>query len=352
MKKLKQKICIIGLGRFGTLAAAILKPHFSVSAIDTNSYEVVERAKKLKINLVSIGQLGDFDVVILSVPISQTEMMIKKIAPYLKKGSLLVDTCSVKTLPCQWMKKYLPKSVEILGTHPMFGPVTSKFNLEKQSFQLEGLQIVLSPVRISGKKLEGIKTFLGKLRLKIIETTPENHDKQNAKTLSLVHFLGRALVASDITAQEIFTPGYADLLKIIPHTASDNWQLFFDMHNFNLFSEKVREAFLRNCDELEFKIARSNGADELESLRNIIDVIDRKVFTLLAKRFEMVEKVGKLKQKEGMAVQDKKREEEIIKDKIKKSKLNPRLVEDIYKTLFNHAYAIQKKTTVKKIGKN
>jgi prephenate dehydrogenase len=350
--KLKPKICIIGLGRFGTLAAAILKPHFSVSAIDINSSEATEKAEKLEIKLVSIEQLGNFDAVVLSVPISETEKMIKKIAPYLKKGSLLVDTCSVKTLPCRWMKKYLPKGVEILGTHPMFGPVTSKFDLEKQAFQLEGLQIVLSPVRISGKKLESIKTFLGKLRLKIIETTPKNHDKQNAKTLSLVHFLGRALVASDITEQEIFTPGYGDLLKIIPHTTSDNWQLFFDMHNFNLFSAKMRETFLQNCDELEFKIAKSNGADELNSLRNVIDVIDRKFFTLLARRFETVEKIGKLKQKEGVAVQDKKREDEIIKDKIKKLKLDPKLVGDIYKILFNYAYAIQKKTTLKKIRKN
>lgn len=352
MKKLKQKICIIGLGRFGTLAAAILKPHFLVSAIDTNSCEAVERAKKLKINLVSFGHLGDFDVVILSVPISQTKATIKKIAPQLKNGALLIDTCSVKTLPCRWMKRYLPKEVEILGTHPMFGPVTSKFNLEKQAFQLEGLQIVLCPVRISEKRLKSLKTFLEKLKLKIIETTPENHDKQNAKTLSLVHFLGRALVASDITSQKIFTPGYADLLKIIPHTVSDNWQLFFDMHNFNFFSGKVRETFLRNCDELEFKIAKSKGNSELESLRNVIDVIDQKVFMLLAKRFEIVEKVGKLKQKESVAVQDRKREVEMIKDKIKKLKLDPKLVEDIYKTLFNHAYAIQKKTALKKIGKN
>jgi prephenate dehydrogenase len=84
-----------------------------------------------------------------------------------------------------------------------------------------------------------------------------DHDKQNAKTLALVHFLGRALVASGVKEQQIFTPGYADLLKIIPHTASDNWQLFFDMNNFNPFAKKIREKFMRNCQDLDNKILNS-----------------------------------------------------------------------------------------------
>jgi prephenate dehydrogenase len=255
--KQKTKICIIGLGRFGTLAASILKQHFDVTAIDTNKKEILNKAKKLGIKLLKVEELKGIDVAILAVPICKTEGMIKKISPFLKKNSLLIDTCSVKTLPCRWMKKNARKDIEILGTHPMFGPVTSKFNFEKQTWILENLQIVICPLRINSQKLSLIKKFLKKLNLKIIETTPENHDKQNAKTLALVHFLGRALVAADIKEQEIFTPGYSDLLKIIPHTASDNWQLFYDMNNFNPFAQGIREKFLEKCLELNLKITDS-----------------------------------------------------------------------------------------------
>ena len=52
--------------------------------------------------------------------------------------------------------------------------------------------------RISEEKYKIIKQFLQKLELKIIETSPENHDKQNAKTLSLVHFVGRGLIKSGV----------------------------------------------------------------------------------------------------------------------------------------------------------
>ncbi|HAT73916.1 MAG: hypothetical protein US30_C0003G0016 [Candidatus Moranbacteria bacterium GW2011_GWF2_36_839] len=340
--KSKKKICIVGLGRFGTLIASILKKDFEVSVMVSDAKKYFEKAEKLGIKIIDKEDLKIFDIVILCPPISKTEQIIKEIGPFLKEKSLLVDTCSVKTLPCQWMKKHAPKNVEILGTHPMFGPVTTKFNLEKQTWKLDGLQIVLCPLRINQKKLEKIRKFLKKLKLKVIETTPQEHDRQNAKTLALVHFLGRALVTSGVKEQEIFTPGYADLLKIIPHTASDNWQLFFDMNNFNPFSEKIRKDFLRSCHNLDFKIAFSKGKDDLESSRNIIDSVDEKVFELLKIRFGEVRKIGKTKKKIGKNVRDTKREERIIENKVRKFKMDKELVENIYKAIFNHSYKIQK----------
>ncbi len=340
--KSKKKICIVGLGRFGTLIASILKKDFEVSAIVSDAKKYSEKAKNLGIKIIDKEDLKNFDIIILCPPISKTEQIIQEIGPLLKEKSMLVDTCSVKTLPCQWMKKHVPKNIEILGTHPMFGPVTTKFSFEKQTWKLDGLQIVLCPLRINQKRLESIRKFLKKLKLKVIETTPKEHDRQNAKTLALVHFLGRALVASGVKEQEIFTPGYTDLLKIIPHTASDNWQLFFDMNNFNPFSEKIRKDFLRSCHNLDFKIAASVGEDELESSRNIIDSVDEKIFELLKIRFGEVEKIGKIKKKSGKNVRDMEREERIIENKVKKFKMDKELVENIYKAIFNHSYKIQK----------
>ena len=88
----------------------------------------------------------------------------------------------------------------------------------------------------------------------MIVTTPENHDEQNAVTLSLVHFLGRSLFEAGIHEQRIFTPGFANLLKIYQHTTFDDMQLFYDMNNYNPFAEKVRRNFRAACDTIEKKI--------------------------------------------------------------------------------------------------
>ncbi|MDA3815323.1 MAG: prephenate dehydrogenase/arogenate dehydrogenase family protein [Patescibacteria group bacterium] len=351
MKK-KTKICIIGLGRFGSLVASILKSHFEVEAIEINQKEAQKRAQKIGIKLTDFKNIGEFDVVILTVPISETETIIKKLASGLKKRALLIDACSVKTLPCKWMKKYASKDVEILGTHPMFGPTTSKFDLEKQDWQIKGLQIILCPVRISQKRLACVKSFLNKMKLEIIEATPGDHDKQNAKTLALVHFIGRSLVASDVKEQKIFTPGYADLLKIIPRTASDNWQLFYDMNNYNPYAEKIRNKFIQSCNELDFKVAKSQGADNFDSFRNIINSIDQKIFWLFKKRFKVSEKIGKFKKKDGLPIKDRKREDDLIQKRASESKLEKSFIEKMYKIIFNQSIKLQKNNVIKKNSKS
>src|SRR5208283_3643199 len=66
--------------------------------------------------------ISESDILIVSVPINVTEDTIAEIAPKMKAGSLLMDLTSVKVKPVEAMRKFVPMDVEILGTHPMFGP--------------------------------------------------------------------------------------------------------------------------------------------------------------------------------------------------------------------------------------
>ena len=342
-KKSSSKICIIGLGRFGTLVASILSKHSPVFIYHyKDNPEIKKRARLAGGKLIPFDEISKCDVIILTVPIIKTEQMIKDLARVVKPGALVIDTCSVKVLPCRWLKKHLPKNINILGSHPMFGPTTTKFNLAKQTWKIDDKQVVLCPLRLSKNKLKAIELFLKKLKLEVIITTPEDHDKQNAKTLSLVHFLGRALTISDIKEQKIFTPGYTDLLKIIPHTSSDNWQLFFDMHNFNPYAAEIRKKFLNACEKLEEKIIKDASDDNFDFNRKMIDKIDGEIFKLLKERNKHTKQIGKIKKQRGLPIVDKNREAKIIKDKIKKSGLKPELVKKLYKLLFEESYKSQK----------
>jgi len=126
--------------------------------------------------------------VIPAVPISSLQQMLKQMAPLLQPGSLVIDVCSVKTLPAKWMEEILPPSVSILATHPMFGP-------DSAARSLEGMKIALCKVKIDDEPYTKIKSYLTSLGLEVIETTTENHDRQIAVSLSLTHFIGRALAA-------------------------------------------------------------------------------------------------------------------------------------------------------------
>ena len=176
----------------------------------------------------------------------------------------------------------------------------------------------------------------------MIVTSPEEHDQQNAKTLSLVHFIGRSLSASKINEQKIYTPGYADLLKILPHTTSDNWRLFYDMHNYNPFAEKLIDKYMESGRALQEKIIKARSENEFDFNRKMIDKIDKRIFLLLQKRFQHARLIGKFKQKQGLKIIDKKREQEIINKKIKQTKLDKEFIKKLYKLIFNEAYKWQK----------
>lgn len=339
----KTKVAIIGFGNFGTLAASILSKDFEVLIHHYRDREEdIAKAERIGAKLIKMEEIGDCDVVILSTPISETEKTIKELMPHLKSGALLLDTCSVKVYPCEWLKKHARDDIEILGTHPMFGPTTSKFNFEEQKWTLEGLQIVLCPLRVAEDRVKNIEKYLEGLGLKIITTSPEDHDRQNAKTLSFVHFVGRSLLASGIGHQEIYTPGYIDLLSILPHTTSDNWQLFYDMNNYNPYSDELRENFRDAGLEIEEKIIRNRGESEMDQNRELIDLIDQRLMKLLEKRFECSKRIGDYKKEKGLEVVDPAREEEIINKKVEMSSFDKNFVAGLYRLVFDESYKFQK----------
>lgn len=65
---------------------------------------------------------------LISVPIDQTDAIIRKLAPYLPKDAVLADITSIKASPLTAMLE--AHEGPVVGFHPMFGPTTS--SLDKQ----------------------------------------------------------------------------------------------------------------------------------------------------------------------------------------------------------------------------
>jgi len=123
--------------------------------------------------------LKDADVVIVSVPLLMTGKVLKQIVPKLRKNQLLVDVTSVKEMPVKIM---LQSKAEVIGLHPMFGPVPS----------VAGLNCYACPAR-PGKLWPWLQAEMKKMQLHLIRTTPRKHDKLMATHQSLQHLLMLAL---------------------------------------------------------------------------------------------------------------------------------------------------------------
>ena len=238
-------IGIIGFGRFGRLMARYLAADFTVRAHDPSVAEADIRAAGAA--PAPLEAAAAAEVVILAVPISKMEGVLSRVAPYLTPGSLLLDVCSVKEMPLAWMLQAAPASVELIGTHPMFGP-------DSAADSLQGRKIVLCPVRVQDARLTRVRGYLASKGLQVIETTAVEHDRQIAVSLALTHVIGRALGRMGARPQEIDTEGYQRLLRILEVVEHDTWQLFEDMNRFNPHAAETRQRFMQALAEIGAKL--------------------------------------------------------------------------------------------------
>jgi prephenate dehydrogenase len=112
-------IGIIGFGRFGKLAARYLSKDFSIVVFTRSDKK--EAINDCGARPVSFETACRQPIVILCTPISAMRESLRQVAPLLREDALVVDVCSVKVYPVQWMRELLPETVSILPTHPMFG---------------------------------------------------------------------------------------------------------------------------------------------------------------------------------------------------------------------------------------
>ena len=247
-------IGIIGFGRFGELTARYLAAEFDVAVYHRTDKSV--EISSTGARPASLDTVCRQKIVILCVPISTLKEVLVEIGPLLKKDSVVVDVCSVKVYPTRWMKASLPETVSILATHPIFGP-------DSASDSLKGHKIFLSPIRIGKRQYQKIKTYLAAKELVLIESTPEDHDKQIAVSLSLTHYIGRALSEFGAAPLGIDSEGYKRLLHILEVVENDTWQLFYDMHRYNPYAQEKRAAFMQAMQKIDKQIegSVSNGRE-------------------------------------------------------------------------------------------
>ncbi len=245
-------IGIIGFGRFGKLAARYLAEDYDV-CVHTRADKASE-IEAIGARPVSLEEACRQRIVIPCVPISIFRDFLKQIKGLINPDALIVDVCSVKEYPIQWMEAILPDTVSILATHPMFGP-------DSAADSLEGRKICLCKVRIDDSQYRKIRIYLRSKGLVVIEATAKEHDEQIATSLALTHLIGRTLSESGATPLDIDTEGYKRLLHILEVVERDTWQLFTDMHHYNPYARKKRIEFMDVMQDLNSRLENGKLVD-------------------------------------------------------------------------------------------
>ena len=241
----KKSVGIIGFGAFGRLVALHIGRHFDVFAYDL-SHGLSDEAARLGVKLTSLDTAARCDVVVVATPVSRCEEIVTAIASLCRPGALVIDVGSVKVQPAELMGRILPGHVNIVATHPLFGPESARNGIKD-------LKIAVCPIRGVGHR--PLATFLRRqLGLQVIVTTPQEHDREAATVQGLTHLIAKVLLDMGPLPTLMTTPSFDLLTEAISMVQHDAPEVFEAIEKANPYAPDIRRRFLKLASELSVEM--------------------------------------------------------------------------------------------------
>ena len=267
-----KKILIIGCGLIGSsilrcsITKKISKHYFVYEKSKKNIQKIKKINNKIRILEKLDNKLIDFDLVILSTPMSEYEKIIPNLNKYLNKNCLITDVGSTKENILKLKNKKLSKSLDWITSHPISGSeVSGPEHGTKNLFVNKWCVVVSDKNKIKQSKL---LKFWKKLGSNAIIMDAKSHDKIFSITSHLPHLIAYNLIK---TAQDFQKKQKKNVIKFsagglrdFSRIAASNeimWRdIFFNnkrniVSAINLFINNLN-SFKKNIENLDDRTLR------------------------------------------------------------------------------------------------
>ena len=242
---------IVGFGAFGRLMAAHLRKHFRLYVHDP-ACPPGTPAGMPGVTLTDLAGVAACPIVVLAVPVNRIEETVEAIAPRLRPRTLVLDVGSVKVVPAEIMRTGLPADVDVVATHPLFGPQSARDGIA-------GLKIAVCPIR--GKRAGRVAAFLRKaLGLKVYVTTPEAHDAEMAMAQGLTHVIANVLMRMGPLPTRLTTKSFDLMAQAVDMVRHDAPEVFQAIESTNPYSRQVRARFFELASALDAELRTNDPA--------------------------------------------------------------------------------------------
>ncbi len=247
---------LVGCGAFGEFMLRHVTPYFRVCVHDPKR-DLSEVTEVYDVQAVDLPTAAACEVVVPAVPVQRFETVIERMVPHLRPGALVVDVCSVKLKPHAILSRLLPPDVDFVCTHPLFGPQSGKDGIA-------GLKVAVCPGR--GGREACVERFLAeRLRLKVVRTTPERHDRELAYVQGLTHLIAKIMVEIEPADVLQTTRTWELLMQSVELVRYDSDELFLAIESENPFVAEAKARFFDAARALEARLAdaaraRGNGS--------------------------------------------------------------------------------------------
>ncbi len=269
------QISIIGCGLIGSSIFKGLKKVGSIKKIITydNDKSVNEIIKKDKLSDEIFKSAGDAvknsDLIIIATPISSFENVLNSIKDNLKTGSILTDTCSVKTGVSKIFEKMNLKNSVCIPGHPVAGiensgPKAGFADLFKNKWT------ILTPSKSTHENtIQKVSNFWESLGSKVKIMSDEDHDKILTFTSHLPHVVAYNIVKTSMSHDEevkddiikYSAGGLRDFTRIASSDPIMWRDIFID--NSALIIQAI-DKFIKNLDEFKKAISEKDSKKLIE----------------------------------------------------------------------------------------
>lgn len=234
---------IIGLGAFGVFLHGLLPESVKVLAYDTAKKDVPG------VTFGSLEEVCATDIVVLCIPLNVYEQILPRISTHLKSDTLVVDICSVKTKPQALLHQHLPHHQNLLVTHPMFGPQSAPNGTSGHT---------LVVCEASGRRAEQVLDYCEKmLKLKLLEMSADEHDKEMSLVHALTFFVARGLGEMHPKTSCFAAPSYQLIQNLVAFDATHSDELFQTIQKGNPYAPKVRRELIKQLEAIDETLGSS-----------------------------------------------------------------------------------------------
>ena len=264
------QLSIIGCGLIGSSIFKALKKKGLAKKLITfdNDESVTKIIKKEKLTDKIVSSLEeavhDSQLVLISTPLSSFESIVGSLKKYLKPGTILTDTNSVKKGPNEIIKKINLKNVSWIPGHPVSGteksgPISGTAELFENRWTILSPSSETDPSDI--KKVSDLWESIGS-KVKIMSAT--DHDKILSLTSHLPHVIAYNIVKTTTDNNEKLKTdvirysagGLRDFTRIAASNPTMWKDIFID--NSDLIIDAINH-FSRNLEEFKKTIAEKDG---------------------------------------------------------------------------------------------
>jgi prephenate dehydrogenase/chorismate mutase len=237
-----------GMGRFFARFTSLRGAQVKLAGREINRTRTV--AREMEVEPGTLLDAASSDMVILAVPMVETVRVATETGSLMSPRSLLVDLSSVKTGISDRIAEKIPKGLEYVSLHPLFGP-----NLDHLHDQ-----VIIAVSYNAGSNWSKLASALQNGGSKIVTMSASQHDRTMAYVQGLHHFalvslgLGLNGMGGEPRTQSL-RDTEARILGLL-----ENWDTITGIQELNPFVSRVRQRFLEETARLsQARWGRSAG---------------------------------------------------------------------------------------------